>query len=486
MKKIFLFAAAILASVSLMAVDPTYESAEWNAQKDAEEATGEHNGVTITNAGLSYGNLGSNGKFYYMAAGSNLKATDGTWKYFGVDAGSGNAIDSISIYYCENGSNETNIAWAAWGADETPSATISMYGETAGTKGAKKLDNAKWVTIDLHALEAQTVYLNRSIREFKNGEGTKIDNFGKSQTFNILGFKVWTRVLVVKTDPVAVVTVDGPTEAYVGSKISLKASFDAKPDTIWWTDKFGVDLKCSSATLDFTPEAAGSYTFVAWAQNKYNVSPANSEVFTVVATEKTELVQVDVTASTTWDWTKAATVNTIEFTGKDGFPAKDVDTVVLANVEGMVNDANFNSQALLFAGQYAVRDGKYIQGPYLSFNTTVAGWIQVDFSNTGAKDDPRYVKVNGVVNTTVGSKTTDKVQSARIAVPAGKVEIQGAFEDGTVQYLRIYKVVFSTDDITTAIDNANAEVKAVKVVRDGQLLIKKGDVFFNAQGAVVK
>ena len=45
-----------------------------------------------------------------------------------------------------------------------------------------------------------------------------------------------------------------------------------------------------------------------------------------------------------------------------------------------------------------------------------------------------------------------------------------------------YIVPTSTVDIT----NTNADVKVVKVLRDGQLLIIKGENTYNAQGAVVK
>ncbi|MBR6018077.1 MAG: hypothetical protein IK073_05605 [Paludibacteraceae bacterium] len=88
------------------------------------------------------------------------------------------------------------------------------------------------------------------------------------------------------TNPVATVTVSGPTECFVGQSITLKATFDVTPDTIWWTDKFGVSLNCNSASLVFTPEAEGSYTFVAWGQNQYNTQPAASEIHTVGVTVK--------------------------------------------------------------------------------------------------------------------------------------------------------------------------------------------------------
>ena len=41
-------------------------------------------------------------------------------------------------------------------------------------------------------------------------------------------------------------------------------------------------------------------------------------------------------------------------------------------------------------------------------------------------------------------------------------------------------------DIATAIENTNAAVKAVKVIRNGQLFIEKNGILYNAQGAVVK
>ena len=47
-------------------------------------------------------------------------------------------------------------------------------------------------------------------------------------------------------------------------------------------------------------------------------------------------------------------------------------------------------------------------------------------------------------------------------------------------------VAASFGDIATGIDNADAAVKAVKVIRDGKLFIEKNGVLYNAQGTVVK
>ena len=86
----------------------------------------------------------------------------------------------------------------------------------------------------------------------------------------------------------------------------------------------------------------------------------------------------------------------------------------------------------------------------------------------------------------VGSDTGTKVESDYIAVPAGKVNIAGAFEDGTPQYIRIYKITFGVGEIPTAIENTNAAVKATKVIREGQIMIQKGDKLYNALGAEIR
>ena len=53
--------------------------------------------------------------------------------------------------------------------------------------------------------------------------------------------------------------------------------------------------------------------------------------------------------------------------------------------------------------------------------------------------------INGVVNTTVGTLNTTKVESANIPVEAGDVVIEGSLDPYESQYLRIYKITFSTD-----------------------------------------
>lgn len=244
------------------------------------------------------------------------------------------------------------------------------------------------------------------------------------------------------TDPVSSVTLAGPEAVYVGQTASYTASPDQKATAYKWTVDGIEQGGATSVLFEYSP-AVGTYAIQAFAKNDYNSDWVASNTINLVVSEKTVLEQVSVSATTVWDWTKAGT-GSIEWKD-DTTPRKDKDTVLLANVEGINNNAEFNSQALRFAGQYPIRDSKYCQGPWISFKTTVAGYVQVEFSNTGPKDVARYVAINGVVNTTIGTLNTTKVESANIPVEAGDVVIEGSFDPYESQYLRIYKITFSTD-----------------------------------------
>jgi len=71
---------------------------------------------------------------------------------------------------------------------------------------------------------------------------------------------------------------------------------------------------------------------------------------------------------------------------------------------------------------------------------------------------------------------------------ANDVEIVGIPDVGEFFTMPAENVTITATfaDAATAIDNTNAETKAVKVIRNGQLIIVRDGVEFNAQGAVVK
>ncbi len=220
---------------------------------------------------------------------------------------------------------------------------------------------------------------------------------------------------------------------------------------------------------------------------------ATTLTYTLSLTRTAGFEWATVSKNTTWDWSKTG-VNTMQYT--DTTPITKSDTIVLANaMDGtwttqIANNDDFNSQALRVVGEYMVRDGQYFQGPYVSFVAENAGTIKVTFSNTGSRKDDgsetRYLYVNGEKTKWGSYQSKETKTTDTIPVPAGVVALTFMLPDETEnQYGRIYSIEY-TVSTATAIDNASAEIQAVKVIRNGQFLIQKGNRTYNAQGTVVE
>ena len=201
--------------------------------------------------------------------------------------------------------------------------------------------------------------------------------------------------------------------------------------------------------------------------------------------KKAALSQTIVTDSTTWDWTKASATAEIKLTDTS-IPSKN-DTILFANYEGITNDETFRSDALMVCGEYLQRDSELFQGGYISFNAERKGFVCVSYSNTGSKNAARSLVVNGTKDTTSSANTT-AITSSKMSVNAGKVVImfaETADDTNATKYARVYSITYTVDksgDIGAALNQMQAEVKAVKVIRDGQLLIIREGKTYTAQG----
>lgn len=296
--------------------------------------------------------------------------------------------------------------------------------------------------------------------------------------FKKLEYTVSGSTPVVVNDPVAKVEIAGPTEAFVGQKASFTATTDVKANAYKWFVNEAEQEGATTAKFDFVAEAAGNYSIVCQAKNDNNSDFVASEAIVLVASEKAELAQVEVSEATVWDWSKAG-AEEIKFATKD-------EEILLADVSGIANNADFNSQALLVKGEYAVRSGSFFQGSSIKFTTTVAGFVRVSATHTSSSKAARVIRVNDLIEEQQLTDTKTVVVSKWLEVAAGEVMIWFSEADSDdSQYARVQKVEFSLTD-PTAINNMNVEKKAVKVVRNGQLFIEMNGVLYNAQGTIVK
>ena len=170
--------------------------------------------------------------------------------------------------------------------------------------------------------------------------------------------------------------------------------------------------------------------------------------------EWVELSQVDVTATTEWDWVNAGDNIKLDDTST---PKKNEEGL-MANIRKgdavVTNDATFNSQALLFYGENVrnIESGRaYASVGHISFNTTVPGAVFVEFSDNGSNN--RRLSINGKLSEPSATKTDVKTFMA--TVPAGEVVLMGVNEDGTGEnkYLRISKISFVKTDYTREVNS---------------------------------
>ena len=474
MKKIFTLAAAVLASFSL-----------WAETIVLSEVTPEENWYEVAGVGRISNKSGS-------AFSDPDMSCEGITGFK-----TGSSYFTIQTYAALNG-----IVVTAQSTSNRTIKAVSVAEELS--KSAPSESNVEFELIGSN--ESYAVPKNECGNEFTLNfkDGVAANSYIQivfSGNAEIVAVEFNAGTVTPSTDPVATVTLSGGAEAYVGETVTVTATTDVKANAFQWLVNDAVQEGAEAAKFDFKADAAGTYNIVCKAKNDYNEDWVASAALAIVVTEKTVLEQVEISGSTVWDWTKASAQKEIKFTAETT-PAKNA-RVLLANVENINNDENFNSQALLFEGEYAVRDGKYCQGQLLQFKTTVAGTLEVEYSNTGnrkAADGEeegkealrRFITVNGeLVAGDAGSmESKSNTVVSNIPVKAGDVAISALMPYGenpeAPQYVRFFRVRFVAEGDATALINTDAEVKAVKRIVNGQLLIEKNGVLYNAQGNVVK
>ena len=241
------------------------------------------------------------------------------------------------------------------------------------------------------------------------------------------------------------------------------------------------DIKLTYTSTVDVPEAT--------AKVSVTINELPAELTITYSARTTAYTQTTVSDSTTWDWTKAGIKEIL--LDSTSTPSL-LDTIILANVPGIYNGADFRSDALKVCGQYLVRDSKYFQGGYISFIAEKKGTVQVTFSNTGNRDADkglgRVLYINDVATNDSTLTTKTLTVSAPVEVPAGQVTItsQMPSQPGISQYLRVYSITFVPQETGTALEQNSLFVPATKVIRNGQLLIIREGKTYTVQGVEVK
>ncbi len=262
------------------------------------------------------------------------------------------------------------------------------------------------------------------------------------------------------------------------------------PEDKYATQGAGMLLYVSAFLYDAETEVTIVNGDVTYTLTIFNANPEEAPAQLVAVSEET-----------TWNFSKIAANTSNALYNNDGIQLTDESTpskndeVIYAEYTSdfMTLDAAFDGASMAFKGEYPIRKNKYCQAGTLHFKAAVAGSIEVKFSDTGSKASAtavkRYLVVNGEQTEYWTSRENNgetdpyaarlDVVTDAIAVPAGDVTITGS------SAIVVYYVIF-TPSGATAISNTAAEAKAEKIMRNGMILIVKGDKTYNVMGQIVK
>jgi len=175
------------------------------------------------------------------------------------------------------------------------------------------------------------------------------------------------------SDPVTSITVNGPEAGYIGLPVTLTAKTDVKADTIWWTDQYGTKQESKNGVFTFTPSAAGSYTYTAWAENAHNENPVTKEHSVTVTKLCGELIKVSATA-----YNAATATGIFSGTTSASMSSKDSEKSVYEDLTGYKLNTKNQHLGITFNAGQTLRAGDVAT----VFVTTVSAKLQL-FADKG-------------------------------------------------------------------------------------------------------
>lgn len=243
MKKIFTLAAAVLASMAMMAQEFTFTGSTlpegWTGKSlGSSSFSGEDNSILKVN---------SNGTLTYtFAEAVDITSIDFTFSFGSKDAGK--AVDLEAF-----GTNETSL-------------------------GTAQLTQAEKQTGSNIKQEANIEFAYSGVKKF-----TITNSSDKNFLLGYLKFNTGGATPPVPaTKPCTTVTIEGPENAFVGDEVTFKATgFDATPDVINWYDG-NFELVSETDTYKFTPTAAGDYMIQVTAWNAFNTEGDEAFAYTTL------------------------------------------------------------------------------------------------------------------------------------------------------------------------------------------------------------
>jgi len=504
MKKLFTFAAAILASVAMMAVVP---AATLNpASVPADGWAGKYAPAYIESGDWvcfsPYEIYQSSAQTW--AAKDAGGSTDGSWdaiepfpaqsEWTTNDGKCATVKEDVKGPYYYRITNTTDVAiLAKSGSDKKRTVYLRAYELTDGVQSETATAEASMeanenAVISISELDAAKEYL---IIVSQIGSGSKGASSGNS---NFMGIAFKT---ILSTDPalsVSPATVDlAITAAKASDEAVVKFSgknLAAGEYALTVPNVAGLTITPASVTVGADGKLNAEVT-IAYAST-VDVAAASTAISLTIG-ELTQSVTVNYSAVLAKQYLNASLNieqlvldNGINYSITDAFAAANIEYENIDKLDSLNDDPSKTNRNYAFLGlKLKKADAK------------LACWLQaghsikIRFGNVGADF---IVRANGVEQTMTNALANTSVESANELPFTATEDTYLEIICNSTKTLVVKQIMFDEDiqavtlpdPLPTGINNAEEAVKAVKVVRNGQLFIEKNGVLYNAQGAIVK
>lgn len=504
MKKIFTFAAAILASAAMMAADYT-PTAVYTVCDDAT-------------LGAQWKSLNQNANFFevgdtiVMSPFVLYQSGAADWQEWTGNVGGGSTSKTWDAMGCFKGSTamfSSNAKAATVNSSRTYYYNVTnctaflIYAKSESGKGDRVISFGAYEIVEgVVATEASA-----SANYDANVNGiAKIEGLDKAKTYQIkltsnhssnstlyeIAFVgVPSKEPALKVDPAEVTLAVTASKAQDEAKVKFSGkNLTAGTYNLTIPNLAGLTVAPTSVTVGedgkLDAEVTISYT------SAVDVAAASVNI-TLTVGELSKTVAVNYSAALAKKYINGSA---------------NIEQLVLDNGKGYDIKAKFDALNIEYNNIDALdslNDSKdYRNYPYLGLklkkaDATLGCWlpaghsIAVKFGSVGA--DFKVI-ANGVEQTlTAADYANNTVESNKVlALNNTAVDTYLQIVCNSTKTLVVKQIMFDEavatvvlpDSPTTAIENTDAAVKAVKVVRNGQMFIQKNGVLYNMQGAVVK
>ena len=287
MKKLFTLVCAAVFSLGLMAADVTladidFTDSSWSGKTFSQ---GNNNNVDLINDIY----------FWSKSDSKHFSLADNTTKGLTFP---NNNISTSNYYFCiPLTSINDKITVTLTHAYNSTKASFS-YGFADGREEFVN-GNAGTVVTKVTDANSSDTQITFAV-EVTNGKGHLFIGRGGSDFTNILKVKVTTPE--AETNPVAAVSIAGPTVGAKDYKAAFTATTDAKANAYKWFVNDTEQAGATDKTFEFTPDALGDYNIVCKARNAINETDewiaSDAISFKAVPTPCGELIKATLTSGT--------------------------------------------------------------------------------------------------------------------------------------------------------------------------------------------